>query len=357
MLKCHKCNAVLDEDANFCTECGAQVGKAEMSKLDETNETESANSGGNNESLNQKVEDDTEADYKLAKKYYENKDYEKAFKLYEKAAVGGHVKSKFELGALYFDGVGCNENRAAAEQLFKEAKPQLEKMARQGDADAQLIWSLLACLEGNYGEAMYCFEKWAKEGNAEIQLFLALIMYCIGRDNAQETERQVKEKKNPHYVYKLVNYYLQDYEKAKYWLERSAENGNANAQQLLALMYCTGKENAAEFEEEMKREGKRGECRSKLAQYYSQDYEKAKYWCEKSAENGCADAQYILALMYCVGKEEAAEFESQLKAQGEPSFMAGLAPLYLQDYEKAKYWAQKAADQGNEEAKELLKDL
>ena len=60
------------------------------------------------------------------------------------------------------------------------------------------------------------------------------------------------------------------------------------------------------------------------------DYSKAKYWYEKAAKQGDADAQIALALLYYDGK--------------------GVA----KDIKKAKYWCKKSAEQGNTEAKQLL---
>ena len=58
----------------------------------------------------------------------------------------------------------------------------------------------------------------------------------------------------------------QNYQKAKEWFEKSAAQGNADAQLYLGAMYYSG-------------EG------------VAQNYQKAKEWFEKSAAQGNADAQ------------------------------------------------------------------
>ncbi|MBQ8098978.1 MAG: sel1 repeat family protein [Bacteroidaceae bacterium] len=84
-----------------------------------------------------------------------------------------------------------------------------------------------------------------------------------------------------------------DSEKAKYWYQKSAEQGYAKAQNSLGLFYELGKG-------------------------LMKDYEKAIYWYQKSAEQGYAIGQYNLGRLYEKGH--------------------GID----QDYEKAVYWYQKS---------------
>ena len=84
-----------------------------------------------------------------------------------------------------------------------------------------------------------------------------------------------------------------------------AEQGDAEAQFGLGLMYYEGKE-------------------------VPKNYEEAAKWLQKAAEQGHAEAQYILGLMYREG-------ESVPK-----------------NYEEAAKWLQKAAEQGDAEAQEKL---
>lgn len=90
-------------------------------------------------------------------------------------------------------------------------------------------------------------------------------------------------------------------EKAKYWFEKSAEQGNAEAQNNLGYIYFYGK--GVEI-----------------------DYEEAFYWTVKAATSLSVEAQYRLSEMY-------------EKGLGVP-----------RDYDKAKYWREKADAQKKEEA-------
>ena len=94
-----------------------------------------------------------------------------------------------------------------------------------------------------------------------------------------------------------VYYSEEDYQKALFWFERAADQGNAFAQHNLAVMYDTG-------------EG------------VAKDYKKAVYWFEKAADQGVAVAQFSLGSMYNNGQ--------------------GVA----KNYQKAFYWYQKSANQG-----------
>ena len=100
----------------------------------------------------------------------------------------------------------------------------------------------------------------------------------------------------------------QDYEKAVEWYRKSAEQGDADAQNNLGYCYYNG-------------------------QGVAQDYEKAVEWYRKSAKQGVAVAQNNLGYFY---------------AQGQ-----GVA----QDYEKAVEWYRRSAEQGFARAQEHLSIL
>ena len=100
----------------------------------------------------------------------------------------------------------------------------------------------------------------------------------------------------------------QDYQQARGWLQKAAEQGFGGAQYNLGLMYAKG-------------EG------------VTQDYQQALIWWQKAAEQGYAWAQYNLGLMYGRG-------------QGVP-----------QDYVQSHKWLRIAATSGLENAKQLVDKL
>ena len=100
--------------------------------------------------------------------------------------------------------------------------------------------------------------------------------------------------------------------------------------------------------------------------YYNGDgvernLEKAEYWLEKSAEQGNSDAQFFLGEIYYYGGAVEHErtkywFEKSVKQSNTIQTLLYLATLYYDggDYKKAKYWWEKAAKTGNAEAQNNL---
>ena len=124
---------------------------------------------------------------------------------------------------------------------------------------------LLVCLLSFLGNAHACYDqnlsdddnhtncrKSAEQGNADGQYNLG-IMYTKGQGITQDDKKAVK------------------------WYRKSAEQGNADAQYNLGVMYDNG-------------------------QGVTQDYKKAVKWYRKSAEQGTADAQSNLGAMYANGQ-------------------------------------------------------
>ena len=101
----------------------------------------------------------------------------------------------------------------------------------------------------NYAQALKEITPLAKAGNADAENLLGL-MYYMGQG------------------------VLQDYKQALLWLRKAAGQGNADAQYVVGAMYYTG--NAV-----------------------PKDSTQAVTWFVKSAEQGHADAQQVLGLMYC----------------------------------------------------------
>ena len=126
---------------------------------------------------------------------------------------------------------------------------------------------------GDYATALQLWRPFAEQGNADAQFYLAL-MYDNGQGVAQ------------------------NYTTAVNWYRKAAEQGDAFAQLNLALKYVKG-------------------------QGVAQNYAAAMNWYRKAADQGVAKAQFNLGLMYDNGE--------------------GVA----QNYAAAANWFRKAADQGD----------
>ena len=181
-------------------------------------------------------------------------------------------------------------------------------------------------------------------------------------------------KKEPFAQYKLAWIYYygkgieQNFEKAFYWFQKSAEQGEPFAQNKLAWMYDKGIGVEQNLEQSIYWYQKSAVQGFALAQYnlalmyqegegVEKDLEKAFYWYQKSAVQGDADAQYNLALMYDKGRgveknlEQAFYWYQKSAEQGNVYAQNNLAVDYYegsgieQNFEKAFYWFQKAAKQ------------
>ena len=127
--------------------------------------------------------------------------------------------------------------------------------------------------------------------------------------------------------------YKKDYSKAAECFRKAADQGDAEAQYNLGVMYDNG-------------------------HGVQQDYQEAVKWYRKSADQGVAEAQYNLGIMYCNGDgvqqnyQEAVKWYKKSADQGNAQAQYNLGDMYFngygvqQDYQEAVKWNRKAADQG-----------
>lgn len=159
-----------------------------------------------------------------------------------------------------------------------------------------------------YFEAAFLFRKSAEEGNANAQYNLA-VMYANGIG--------VK----------------QDETKAFLWYTKAACQGYANAQYNLGLMYEKGNG-------------------------VTQDFMEAQNWYKKAAQQGIADAQYSLGIFYERGRGgeqdevQAVYWYDKSAMQGNKAAQYNLGVMYAtgrgiqQNFEIALYWYKKSAQSG-----------
>jgi TPR repeat protein len=169
-----------------------------------------------------------------------------------------------------------------------------------------------AYLRGGYPTALREFRPLAEQGDADAQ-FLLGVMYDEGWGVAQ------------------------DYAAAVRWYRKSAVQGDASAQYNLGLMYNNG-------------------------QGVPQDYAAAVRWYRKAAAQGYADAQFLLGVMYDEGRGVAQDYAAAVSwfrkaaAQGNASAQYNLGVKYdkgqgvPQDFAEAVKWYRKAAVKGYTDA-------
>ncbi len=156
-------------------------------------------------------------------------------------------------------------------------------------------------------------------------------------------------------------------------LQINATNGNADAQNKLGVLYSQGKELPEDFIEAFKWFHRSAEQRYakgeyNLAQSYRlgkgipRSYETAMQWYRAAANQGYAPAQTAIGTMYSAGtgrvkdQDEAIRWFRMAAEQGYIPAEIKLGAVYGMDQNmaEASKWLQKAADQGSEEARDML---
>ena len=163
------------------------------------------------------------------------------------------------------------------------------------------------------------FRKAAEQGDADAQNVLGE-MYYYGRGVAQDPPQAV------------------------FWFQKAAKQGNADAQNNLGMAYQNGQgveQNSAEAGTWLRKAAEQGNAQAQNAlgiAYWDgrgvdQDLVQASSWFRKAAEQGLADAQYNVGFLY------------------ETSYGA------TKDYAQAVFWYRKAAEQGLAIAQNSLGDM
>ena len=206
----------------------------------------------------------------------------------------------------------------------------------------------LAFVLGDYAAALREWSPLAEQGDAEAQAALGL-MYSKGLGIPQ------------------------DYAEAMKWFRKAADQGGAGAQNNLGLMHSEGHGVLRDYAEAVKwyrKAADQGEAgaQNNLGVMYRngqgvpQDYAEAEKWYRKAADQGHASAQFNLGLMFYEVQgvpqdyAEAEKWYRKAAEQGHASAQVKLGIMYYngqgvpQDYAEAEKWYRKAADQYDAQA-------
>jgi len=243
--------------------------------------------------------------FDVASNYYKKKEYKKAFNLFTKLAYNGNLNAQYNIGIMYYNGIGINEDKTLA-----------------------FIW----------------LSSSAKKGHRLAQNKLGF-MYEKGIiPNMKSTKKAIKEyykSANQNYEIAQLNlamHYNQfidkdSTKKALYWYTLAYKNGNMAATNNLASMYYFGQGTKVNYKKAAVLYTIAAKSNDMLAQYnlsmmyfsgehFKRNPEKSYYWLKKSAINGYKIAQMKLAHFYREGNN-----------------------LVNQNYKKSLYWYFKAAEQ------------
>lgn len=295
-----------------------------------------------------------------------------------RAAEAGQAKAQYNLGLMYANGVGVEQDpkqalrwyQKSADKGFSAAQYILAGKYAAGkgvdrDIRQALSWYLKASEKGNsralfkLGQmlstpqeelASQCFEQAAAKGMVEAQMIVG------ARDEAASGKggRAVKENS---------------------WYQKAAESGFPAAQYIVGTHYHTGKWGKQDIQQAIvwyRKAARQGfaAAQSQLGQLYlrgegvGKDYRQAASWLVKAAEQGDVEAQYQLALLHTQGLGVAVDvLEAEkwlLKAadQGDVRAQLHLARLCEADRpDQAIELYSRAAAQGNLEASGALGSL
>lgn len=245
--------------------------------------------------------------------YYQNgygfkQSYNKAINWYLKAAEQGFSRGQYYLGNFLYYGRGVKKN-------INEALIWLNKAAKQGDKDAQY----------NLGH-FYHNEEDSKDKKANLTDAAGWYLKAAAQGHLDALDQLIKLSKSDFKI-------CQSFQETVPCFRKAAEQGNADAQYQLGLIYEKG------FGDEI---------------HYN--FLEAEAWIRKAAEQGNVDAQYHLGQAYEQGAQEQEVVEWYYKAanQGHEKACFVLGKAYLhghchsvkltQDYKKAfKYLAKASA--------------
>jgi TPR repeat protein len=172
-------------------------------------------------------------------------------------------------------------------------------------------------------------------------------------------------------------YKEKDYQTAITWFNKAAEQGDANAQYNLGIMYVDGlgvKKDYLQAATWYRKAAKQGHASARYnlgvmyenGQGVKKDYVQAIAWYRKAAEQGQANAQYNLAFMYKNGQGvkkdyvQAVAWYRKAANQGHASARYNLGVMYYggqgteKDDIQAVTWFRKGAEQGDARAQSLL---
>ena len=266
--------------------------------------------------------------------------------------------------------------------------PSPEKLVEQGKKYLE---------NDNCVEAANCFAKAADKGNTDAMCYIGNMFYfgyCYEEDKekAAECYKIAAEKDCPEAQNMLAAMYYygvgvpQDFEKSAKWAKKAAAYDMADAQYVLANLYIDGRGVPQDFNKAaellLKVEKKGGdlvkEAQSVLAFLYLEGWgvpqsdDKAVEMLRKASGLSLAETQLKIGELYNKGnkdlhiKRDADKTVKWFRRAAENG--NATAQLYMGNvYQKgigvtksltdAKYWWQKAADQGNDDAKEALRSV
>ena len=193
----------------------------------------------------------TDSDFNAGVVAFERQDYAGALKAWKPLANQGNSSAQFNVGLLYYMGLGTTQAKGEALNWFRKA-------ADQGVPRAQAFVADVYVNSGDYAQALGWYRKAAENGD-DLAQFMLGFMYTCG----------------PYTPWNKVA--PTDLTQGVEWFRRAVQADNADAEEQLGSLYEEG----------------RGVI---------QDYKEAVRLYRMAADQGQSDGQYKLGMMYLLGK-------------------------------------------------------
>ena len=237
--------------------------------------------------------------YEKGLKHYKPDDFVAAVRELKPLAEQGDATAQFNLGSLYYQGLGVPQD-------YKEAAQWMRRAAEQGHVFAQATLGTIYAegLQGvkDYPQALMWFIFAAAKGDIEAMEFRDSLAGKMTPMQITQAQRLVRE-------FKPQDYYAKSFREFKVL----AEQGDVDAQFKLGVIYYSGQGVPGDYVEALnwfKKAALRGHP---LAQYNvgymnekgegtPQDYVEAAKYYRQAAERGNQLAQYNLGYMYEKGQ-------------------------------------------------------
>lgn len=185
----------------------------------------------------------------------------------QELAQKGNAEAQFQLGNMYYN---CND----IETDYKEAQKWYKKAAEQGYAEAQCMLGEIYKRDAHNNYNFVHSKEWLKDKKTYVEL---IHWFKESIEQEYDNAKQMLNSINSAILTydEIVDWWINaSYKKAKYWLEKSAEQGNVKAFYELGLISCCSDEPTEE------------------------EYKTSIYWLEKAAEQDYPNAKYHL-IMHC----------------------------------------------------------
>lgn len=270
-------------------------------------------------------------------------DYGEALRWWRKAAETGDLggDAHYKIAECYRDGLGVTKDIDVAVQW-------LLLSAGRGNLRAQTELGVTYMCDGNATEGLKWLKEAARRGEPEAQLTLGKV-YEEGICGVP-----------------------QDYYTAFEWYKKAAEQEWPDGMSRLGMMYLTERGCSADAEKGLrliKMSAEQGSVEAQLflawSHYYiqdvapvAQDFAEAERWCRRPAEEGTVRAQTLMGhILYQQGrKSEAADWWGRAAKQGDAEAVTTIGKYYLfdlNDYQAIPFF-EEAAESGYAEAEYLL---